>query len=133
MKVDRQDALRNGQAASRRMQAPGTAFRSVTAGSRLHPGRHIPGDHTRNGLLALFSFFAARFSNKVLAGFFLLSFFLSNPLLMCHSSSLRQRGAASSTYGPEPRLPGTLCSIARRGGGRLGMNVYILQAPELAS
>ncbi|MDA8348357.1 MAG: hypothetical protein M0038_06085, partial [Pseudomonadota bacterium] len=78
--------------------------RLFLATSPLPRVRHVRCHHTRNGLLALFSRFAARFSINVLAGFFLLSFFLSIPLLMCHSSILRKRGAASSLSPVQSRV-----------------------------
>ena len=48
---------------------------------RLRP-RHVPRPDIQKPPPAFLALFAARFSFAVLAGFFLLSFFLSMPLLM---------------------------------------------------
>ena len=47
--------------------------------------------YTRNPLFAFFSFFAARFSIRLLAGFFFASFFVSIALLITGSSDWREQ------------------------------------------
>src|SRR5438105_1024691 len=52
--------------------------------------RYVP-VYTRNPLFAFFSFFAARFSIRLLAGFFFASFFVSIALLITGSSDWREQ------------------------------------------
>jgi len=66
---------------------------------RMQPQRLVQ-PQPRNDLLAFFSFFAARFSSRLLAGFFLRSFLVSFALLMSNSPE-QPLGAPSYRQYPE--------------------------------
>src|SRR5207302_3260408 len=76
-------------------------FASARARRTDAPLSSAPGDqgwpyvplYTRNPLFAFFSFFAARFSIRLLAGFFFASFFVSIALLITGSSDWREESA----------------------------------------